>query len=182
VLLDLNCEKDLANQELQRKTKNSDRFGTRRALSTFRSLISNVSYLAANNGVWHMLVLTRKSQEKIQIGDNITITILRVKGQTVRVGIDAPRSTKVIRGELPPMVAGATAIAPSDDNDSAGDHEMAIELPASISPRRHAEVEEVRDSVSVRRRPLARFAAPALKKMANFTTQPTALLTPVLAK
>ena len=35
-----------------------------------------------------MLVLTRKSQEKIQIGENITITILRVKGLAVRVGID----------------------------------------------------------------------------------------------
>jgi carbon storage regulator CsrA len=48
-----------------------------------------------------MLVLTRKSQEKIQIGENITITILRVKGQAVRVGIDAPRDVRVIRSELP---------------------------------------------------------------------------------
>ena len=47
-----------------------------------------------------MLVLTRKSQEKIQIGENITITILRVKGQAVRVGIDAPRDIRVIRTEL----------------------------------------------------------------------------------
>ena len=49
-----------------------------------------------------MLVLTRKCQEKIQIGENITITIVRVKGQTVRVGIDAPRDLKVLRTELPP--------------------------------------------------------------------------------
>lgn len=48
-----------------------------------------------------MLVLTRKTQEKIQIGDNITVTILRVKGQAVRVGIDAPRDVRVIRTELP---------------------------------------------------------------------------------
>jgi carbon storage regulator CsrA len=48
-----------------------------------------------------MLVLTRKSQEKIQIGENITITILRVKGQAVRVGIDAPRDVRVLRTELP---------------------------------------------------------------------------------
>ncbi len=48
-----------------------------------------------------MLVLTRKSQEKIQIGENITVTILRVKGQAVRVGIDAPRDVRVIRTELP---------------------------------------------------------------------------------
>jgi carbon storage regulator CsrA len=49
-----------------------------------------------------MLVLTRKCQEKIQIGENITITIVRVKGQSVRVGIEAPRDMKVLRSELPP--------------------------------------------------------------------------------
>lgn len=49
-----------------------------------------------------MLVLTRKLQEQIRIGENITITILRVKGNTVRVGIDAPRQIRVLRGELPP--------------------------------------------------------------------------------
>jgi carbon storage regulator CsrA len=48
-----------------------------------------------------MLVLTRKTTEKIQIGDSIVVTILRVKGQTVRVGIDAPREVRVIRSELP---------------------------------------------------------------------------------
>jgi len=39
-------------------------------------------------------------QERIQIGNNITVTILRVKGSTVRVGIEAPREVRVIRGEL----------------------------------------------------------------------------------
>ena len=48
-----------------------------------------------------MLVLTRKLQQQIKIGDQVTITILRVKGQTVRVGIEAPRDVRVIRGELP---------------------------------------------------------------------------------
>jgi len=48
-----------------------------------------------------MLVLTRKLQQQIKIGEQITVTILRVKGQTVRVGIDAPRDVRVIRGELP---------------------------------------------------------------------------------
>jgi carbon storage regulator CsrA len=52
-----------------------------------------------------MLVLTRKLQEQIRIGDNVTITVLRVKGQAVRIGIDAPRELRVVRGELPP--AGA---------------------------------------------------------------------------
>ena len=48
-----------------------------------------------------MLVLTRKPMERIQIGDNITITILRISGNSIRVGIDAPREVRVIRGELP---------------------------------------------------------------------------------
>jgi len=48
-----------------------------------------------------MLVLTRKLQQQIKIGEQIIVTILRVKGNTVRVGITAPREVRVIRGELP---------------------------------------------------------------------------------
>ena len=47
-----------------------------------------------------MLVLTRKLQEKIRIGDQVTITVLRTKGKTVRLGIEAPADVPVIRGEL----------------------------------------------------------------------------------
>ncbi len=48
-----------------------------------------------------MLVLTRKLQEQIAIGQDITITILKVKGNTVRIGIEAPAAVRVVRGELP---------------------------------------------------------------------------------
>lgn len=47
-----------------------------------------------------MLVLTRKPQEKIQIGDNITITVIKTKGSGVRLGIEAPADVPVLRGEL----------------------------------------------------------------------------------
>ncbi len=47
-----------------------------------------------------MLVLTRKTKQQIQIGPNITITILQIKGQAVRVGIEAPRDVNVLRTEL----------------------------------------------------------------------------------
>jgi carbon storage regulator CsrA len=47
-----------------------------------------------------MLVLTRKQSETIQIGDEITITVLRMKGKSVRIGIKAPHDMNVIRGEL----------------------------------------------------------------------------------
>ncbi len=52
-----------------------------------------------------MLVLTRKTQQQIQIGPQITITILKVKGQTIRVGIDAPRDVTVLRAELADKLA-----------------------------------------------------------------------------
>jgi carbon storage regulator CsrA len=48
-----------------------------------------------------MLVLTRKTNEQIQIGDHVVITILQVKGQSVRIGIEAPREIRVLRSELP---------------------------------------------------------------------------------
>jgi carbon storage regulator len=47
-----------------------------------------------------VLVLTRKTQQQIRIGDQITITILQVKGQAVRVGIEAPKDVRVLRSEL----------------------------------------------------------------------------------
>jgi carbon storage regulator CsrA len=47
-----------------------------------------------------MLVLSRKANEEILIGDDIRITILRVKGNTVRVGISAPQDVSVQRSEI----------------------------------------------------------------------------------
>lgn len=47
-----------------------------------------------------MLVLTRKAGESILIGDNIRLTLVRVQGNRVRVGIDAPGSVRIVRGEL----------------------------------------------------------------------------------
>ena len=47
-----------------------------------------------------MLVLTRKENESIRIGNDIEITLVRVRGGGVRIGIEAPRDVKVLRGEL----------------------------------------------------------------------------------
>ncbi len=47
-----------------------------------------------------MLVLSRKVGEKLVIGDNVTITINRIAGNRVTIGIDAPGSVKIVRGEL----------------------------------------------------------------------------------
>ncbi len=47
-----------------------------------------------------MLVLSRKPQQAIRIGDNVWITIVEIKRGVVRLGIDAPREIPVMRAEL----------------------------------------------------------------------------------
>ncbi len=47
-----------------------------------------------------MLRVTRRSGERIIVGDNVVIEVLEVRGATVRLGIDAPRSVPVYREEL----------------------------------------------------------------------------------
>ncbi len=47
-----------------------------------------------------MLVLSRKPGEKLQVGDNITITVLEIHGRVLRIGIEAPGDIRILRGEL----------------------------------------------------------------------------------
>jgi carbon storage regulator len=47
-----------------------------------------------------MLVLSRKPGEKILIGEHVTVTIVRIGPNTVRLGIDAPRDMNIVREEL----------------------------------------------------------------------------------
>jgi len=47
-----------------------------------------------------MLVLSRKTGEKIRIGDNVTVTIVRIGPNNVRLGIEAPRDLNIVREEL----------------------------------------------------------------------------------
>ena len=47
-----------------------------------------------------MLVLTRKLMEKLYIGDEICVTVVRLEGGQVRLGIEAPREISVVRAEL----------------------------------------------------------------------------------
>lgn len=47
-----------------------------------------------------MLVLTRKPKQQIMIGDHITINIVEIQGDNVRIAIDAPRDLKIYRGEI----------------------------------------------------------------------------------
>ena len=47
-----------------------------------------------------MLILSRKLDEKIKIGEDITITIIELKGDQVKIGVEAPKSVKVFRQEV----------------------------------------------------------------------------------
>ncbi len=47
-----------------------------------------------------MLVLSRKAGEKLVIGDDIVLTINRISGNRVAIGIEAPRDVRIVRGEL----------------------------------------------------------------------------------
>lgn len=64
-----------------------------------------------------MLVLSRRLGESVVIGDDVTVTVLEVRGDVVRIGIDAPRSVRVNRAELVREVgeANAEAASPSPD-------------------------------------------------------------------
>ena len=47
-----------------------------------------------------MLVLTRKSEEAFRIGDDITVTVLGIRGNQVQIGISAPPGMRIYRGEI----------------------------------------------------------------------------------
>ncbi len=54
-----------------------------------------------------MLVLSRKEAERIRLGDSIVITVVRIGGDKVRLGIEAPKEMLVLRDELQPFADGA---------------------------------------------------------------------------
>jgi len=56
-----------------------------------------------------MLVLSRKEAERIRLGDSIVVTVVRVSGDKVRLGIDAPPNIVVLREELEPHAASGDA-------------------------------------------------------------------------
>ena len=58
-----------------------------------------------------MLVLSRKVKEKIRIGDDITVTIVRIQGEKVRLGIDAPKDVTILRTEIEDKNANPKAIS-----------------------------------------------------------------------
>jgi carbon storage regulator len=52
-----------------------------------------------------MLVLSRRESERIHVGDSIVVTVVKLSGDRVRLGIEAPSDVLVLRSELEPRVA-----------------------------------------------------------------------------
>jgi carbon storage regulator len=57
-----------------------------------------------------MLVLSRRATERIRLGDSIVVTVVRVEGDRVRLGIEAPSDILVLRDELEPRAASPVAL------------------------------------------------------------------------
>ena len=67
-----------------------------------------------------MLILSRKINEKIMIGDEISVSIIEIRGDQVRIGVDAPKTIKVFRQEVFDAIKA--------ENKAAA--QSAVELPA----------------------------------------------------
>jgi carbon storage regulator len=63
-----------------------------------------------------MLVLSRKTGEKVCIGNDVTFVVLEISGRQVRIGIDAPTRVRILRQELcePPSEAGVRTGTPAN--------------------------------------------------------------------
>ncbi|MCU1637294.1 MAG: carbon storage regulator [Cryobacterium sp.] len=81
-----------------------------------------------------MLVLTRKPGEKILLGDDIIVTVLDARGDSIRIGIDAPRGVRIQRDEVVRAVTEANIAAA----DAAPGAEELIKATLGLLPvRRH---------------------------------------------
>ena len=66
-----------------------------------------------------MLILTRRVGESLMIGDEVTVTVLGVKGNQVRVGVNAPKSVSVHREEIYQRIASENSEEePKDSSES----------------------------------------------------------------
>ncbi|OHB83301.1 MAG: carbon storage regulator [Planctomycetes bacterium RBG_16_64_12] len=63
-----------------------------------------------------MLVLSRRERERIRVGDSIVVTVVRVNGDRVRLGIEAPGDVVVLRDELEPRKPPEPLLLPRPSN------------------------------------------------------------------
>jgi carbon storage regulator len=97
-----------------------------------------------------VLVLTRRAGESIVIGDEVRVVVLDVRGDTVRLGIEAPRSVQVHRAEVYAEVQAANAAAVNrlDDLESVAGRLSRIARPKPRPPAPPAPSEPTQESAS----------------------------------
>ena len=79
-----------------------------------------------------MLILSRKIDEKIKIGDNITITLIDVHGDQVKIGVEAPKNVKVFRQEVFDAIQSENKAA-AVENKAANEETSAIAAVSALS-------------------------------------------------
>jgi carbon storage regulator len=82
-----------------------------------------------------MLVLTRKSNQSIMIGDEIEVSVLSVMGEKVRIGIQAPQKVPVFRKEIYLEIHRETGVvtAPEDGHPASHNHKTRASVDESLS-------------------------------------------------
>lgn len=68
-----------------------------------------------------MLVLSRKRNESVVINDQIVVTVVEVRGDKVRLGIQAPRDVPIHRSEVMAAIQRAQAVGAVESDESTGD-------------------------------------------------------------
>ncbi|MBQ5999440.1 MAG: carbon storage regulator CsrA [Treponema sp.] len=68
-----------------------------------------------------MLILSRKTDQQIKIGDDISITIIDIHGDQVKIGVEAPRNVKVFRQEVFNAIKSENTAAATVNTDKIGD-------------------------------------------------------------
>lgn len=86
-----------------------------------------------------MLVLTRQVQESIQIGENVRVTVTKITGNRVRLGIEAPASMAIRRSEIAELVESPDPAAEKDDGAGDRGGELDRQPPNQASPDPAAE-------------------------------------------
>ncbi|HNY10980.1 MAG TPA: carbon storage regulator CsrA [Candidatus Wallbacteria bacterium] len=76
-----------------------------------------------------MLVLTRKNNQSIMIGDQIEIIVVEVRGDQVKLGIKAPKSVSIYRSEIYNEITAENKLATEAGVDKLGEIEMLIKKP-----------------------------------------------------
>jgi len=82
-----------------------------------------------------MLVLSRRLGESVVIGDDVVVTVLEIRGDVVRLGVDAPRHIQVRRQELLAEVEKSNRAAASPDPDAIADLSRLVAEPMQDEDR-----------------------------------------------